>query len=344
MRLYQCRCGAPLYFANTQCLACGTAVGYDPAGDVMRPVDDGSDMVWCANGTQHQVCNWLTHFQGPPLCISCRLNHFIPDLSQSGSPALWHKMELAKRRMVHWLLFRGLPVVPRSENSRGLAFDFVLPQPGEHITTGHDAGLITLNLLEADESVRERNRHELGEPYRTLLGHFRHEIAHYYWWRWFDPADGSDLQWLPALRSLFGDEKADYAQAMQWYYTEGPPPDWPQHYISAYASMHPWEDWAETWAHYMHITDALETARSNSLRRSGTRLQAAPDHASLRLPEPFKKTKDVEFREMITAWMHLAPALNEMSLSLGHGDLYPFVPAPEVLQKLHCIHRMVKGG
>jgi hypothetical protein len=345
MLLYPCRCGAPLFFANTRCLACGAPVGYDPEDDAMRVPDDGPPpRRLCTNGVQYSVCNWLTAGEDPELCVSCRLNRMIPDLSQPGTQELWHKVEFAKRRMLHWLLRRELPAASRAEDPRGLTFDLLLPSPQHNVVSGHEAGLITLNVQEADDAARERNRAQLHEPYRTLLGHFRHEIAHYYWWLWLDAAGGTRLSVLPGVRELFGDDRADYGESMQRYYAQGPPPDWPQHYISAYASMHPWEDWAETWAHYMHITDALETARATSLVRTGTRRHAIPHAADLSLPESFARPKGHDFREIITAWMHLAPALNEMSLSLGHGDLYPFTPAPQVLKKLYCIHWMVGGG
>ncbi|HEX2748172.1 MAG TPA: putative zinc-binding metallopeptidase [Verrucomicrobiales bacterium] len=343
MKLYECQCGAPLFFANTRCLVCGSMVGYEPAGDEMRPLETEGLWRLCGNGRQYGVCNWLTPADGPDLCLSCRLNHIIPDLSQEEHRRLWHRMESAKSRTVHWLLLRRLPVAPRAENERGLAFDFLMPQPDLPVLTGHDAGLITLNLEEADDSVREKNRALLHEPYRTLPGHFRHEIAHYYWWLWFGE-NGCRPEWLSVLREVFGDDRADYGAAMQQYYTAGAPPDWPQRTISAYASMHPWEDWAETWAHYMHITDALETAASNSLLRTGLPRDTAPLPDCVQLPEPFHQEDSRGFLRMIAAWMHLAPALNEMSLSLGHGDLYPFTPAPAVLLKLHCIHRMVEGS
>src|SRR6202011_5238904 len=40
---------------------------------------------------------------------------------------------------------------------------------------------------------------------------------------------------------------------------------WRPH-VTPYASAHPWEDFAETWAHYFHMVDTLETATAFGLR------------------------------------------------------------------------------
>lgn len=343
MKLYYCDCGAPLFFSNTQCLACGSAVGYDHSGDCMVSLHPGAARQLCANGSLYGVCNWITYQNAPGLCASCGLNRTIPDLSRPDSIPLWSKMEKAKRRTLHWLLRRGLSIAPRTETERGLAFDFLMPHDGQPVVTGHDCGLVTMNLEEADDSVRERNRQQLKEPYRTLLGHFRHELAHYYWWLWFGDG-GSHPEWLDTVREVFGDDRADYAAALQSYYTSGAPAGWSQRFISAYATMHPWEDWAETWAHFVHITDALETAAETKLERTGTRLNPVLDPELITLPGPFASEPSEGFLRTVADWMHLAPALNEISLSLGHGDLYPFTPAPAMLRKLHCIHQIVRAA
>jgi hypothetical protein len=89
-----------------------------------------------------------------------------------------------------------------------------------------------------------------------LLGHFRHEVGHYFW----DRLVATDPHQLEEFRVLFGDDRQDYGEALKRHYDEGAPANWQDTYISMYATMHPWEDFAETWAHYLHIVDTLETA------------------------------------------------------------------------------------
>ena len=94
--------------------------------------------------------------------------------------------------------------------------------------TGHENGIITIALAEADGFERERRRLEMGEPYCTLLGHFRHEVGHHFWDLLV--RDGGQLQ---ACRALFGDDSEDYQAALQRHYRDGPVPDWQQRYVSA---------------------------------------------------------------------------------------------------------------
>ena len=198
------------------------------------------------------------------LCRSCRLNRTIPDLTNPDNCEWWRKIENAKRRLVSQLLNLGLPVMSKvtEDPERGVMFDFLRsPEKGPQVLTGHANGLITLNVEEADDSIREKIRHLMREPYRTLLGHFRHEIGHYYWDRLV-----ADTPWLEKFRALFGDERQDYAAALKRNYKEGPPANWPEEHISSYASVHPWEDWAECWAHYLHVVDSLDTALRFGLR------------------------------------------------------------------------------
>ncbi|HYF34571.1 MAG TPA: putative zinc-binding metallopeptidase [Prosthecobacter sp.] len=340
MKTFSCACGAPLFFDNTWCLNCNSPVGYDAVGNHMLRLTDATSQL-CANGKNHGVCNWVIPNHNIGLCMACQLNRTIPDLSLAENLPLWRKMENAKRRTIYWLLRRGLPVQSKVvAPETGLAVDFLLPQNGQPFLTGHDHGVLTFNLLEADDSHREGNRNKLGEPYRTLLGHFRHEIAHYYWWLWFDKG-GAPATWIRAVREVFGDDRRDYVTALQTHYQNGPPAGWNGGYISAYATTHPWEDWAETWAHYTHITDALETAKSTQLlcQSKGTPWRLRPQ--DVQLPAPFEKETGRNFLEIIYNWMAMAPALNEMSLSLGHADLYPFSPTPAVVRKMHLIHAMV---
>jgi hypothetical protein len=247
----------------------------------------------------------------------------------------WRKIEVAKHRLFYTLLKLRLPLVTRIEDPEGLGFDFIADQDGggghAQVMTGHDSGLITINLAEADDPERERQRFEMGEAYRTLLGHFRHEIAHYYWGRLV--ACSSFLQ---EFRNIFGDERKDYATALHAHYAEGPPPDGPEHFVSAYASVHPWEDFAETWAHYFHMIDTLETAGGFGLTlrpkvakgmELAARIDFDPHHAPL--------------ERIIEAWLPLTFAVNSINRSMGLPDLYPFVLAPPVIVKLAFVHRLI---
>jgi hypothetical protein len=261
----------------------------------------------------------------------------IPDLSQARNLARWRKIEVAKHRLFYTLLKLRLPLATRTEDAEGLAFDFIADREidGHHtsVMTGHASGLITINLAEADDPERERQRFEMGEAYRTLLGHFRHEIAHYYWARLVARSSG-----LQEFRNIFGDERKDYVAALDQHYAQGPPPDWPEHFVSAYASVHPWEDFAETWAHYFHMVDTLETAGGFGLTlrpkvAKGIELAAKidfdPHHA--------------ELDRIIEAWLPLTFAVNSINRSMGLPDLYPFVLAPPVIVKLAFLHRLMEA-
>ncbi len=341
MQKFTCQCSNVLTFENSQCLQCGAEVGYDPLSDRMEQV--GAKFKRCANGTTYGTCNWLLPAASTDeLCLACQLNQTIPDMLVPGNNVLWGKMEVAKKRAIYSLLQFGLPVQRRSESCpHGLAFRFLMPVNGAPVITGHEHGVITLNLEEADDAVREQNRTRLHEPYRTLLGHFRHELGHYYWDQWFEH-DSKHEEVLPAFRAVFGDERLDYGQALQNHYNQGAPADWQNSFITAYATMHPWEDWAETWAHYLHMTDAVETARSFHMETEAV-VKAAdtygPDICTL--PPPFDKVDPGLFLDVLNQWTHVSISLNEMSSSLGQGMLYPFVMSTPAVRKLHFVHCMV---
>ena len=345
MKLFECQhCGQPLYFENIRCESCGRGLGYLAARETISALEEGKRGLralaerkgryrYCANA-QHGVCNWLVSVESPEqFCAACRHNRMIPDLSQTENLTNWRRIELAKRRLFYTLLRLRLPLTTKLEDpENGLAFDFLAPPldgaPAEPVMTGHDNGLITINLAEADDSERERMRHRMGEPYRTLLGHFRHEIAHYYWDRLVRDAPG-----IEAFRQLFGDEREDYGAALQRHYANGPPPDWQERFVSSYASTHPWEDWAETWAHYFHMVDTLETASAFGMRvrprvTKGADLSAAIDF------DPH----DASMERIIDSWLPLTFAVNSINRSMGIGDLYPFFLAPPVIVKLSFIH------
>lgn len=374
-RAYRCQCGCPIFFRNSTCLACGTPLGYDPVQARLLPLMPGEQpdtwVTWhaegetgfdkegkdtdappavylrCVNLQTPAACNWLVpvseYEQQAQLCQACRLNRTIPDLNDEAHPdnaELWGKIELAKRRLVSALLVLGLPVASRvsEDTERGLMFDFLRsPDIGPHIMTGHDTGLITLNLNEADDATREATRKAMHEPYRTLLGHFRHEVGHYYWDRLV-----SGTSWMQGFRELFGDETQDYAASLQKNYEEGPRPDWALHYVSAYASVHPWEDWAECWAHYLHIRDTVDTALSFGLSPDSAQLEFTP-FALDALYQPEHPHAQV-FLDFLNQWTQLTMLLNEMSRAMGQPDFYPFVLPREVVAKLHFIHLVVTSG
>jgi hypothetical protein len=348
--LSQCTCGQPIFFRNSVCLACEKPLGFDPSrGNMVTLVPGDDEGIWrvdgepatglrrCANFDTPAGCNWLLPEEdAETLCIACRLNRTIPDLSVPGNDLRWHQFEVAKRRLVAQLLALGLPVLPKAEDENsGLAFDFLGPdQEGKAPLTGHASGLITFNIAEADDAHREQVRVQMHEPYRTLLGHFRHEVGHYYWERLI-----RDTPWLEDFRKLFGDETLDYGQAVDRHYQEGPPADWQQGYVSAYATMHPWEDWAETWAHYLHMMDTLDTALSFGMRAADVELDFQPFTREA-LYDPQDPNAEA-FLGFVNAWIELAAMLNELARSMGQHDLYPFVlPAP-VIGKLQFIHKVV---
>ncbi len=296
----------------------------------------------CANLTTAAGCNWLVQadrtYYGQPFCLSCRLNRTIPNLSVVANAERWHRVETAKRRLVSSLLALSLPVASKvlEDPQNGLAFDLLSPLPGgTRVITGHSNGVVTLNIEEADDQVRERIRNDLDEPYRTLLGHLRHETGHYYW----DRLIRDDARWLSAFRNLFGDDRQNYSDALQFHYQQGPPPDWQSRFVSAYASSHPWEDWAESWAHYLHMVDTLGSAQSFGLDASKVDLEFEPFTSDV-----LHDSGDPEaehFLGLVNSWAMLAAALNELSRSMGLADFYPFVLSKEAVRKLHFIHTVI---
>lgn len=350
---FSCRCGRPVYFRNSLCLGCKSQLGYEPGLQQVLAISPAAeanewkldapddDRTWkrCENFDSPAGCNWLTPAdEEATLCRSCRLNRTIPNLDDPDNCLWWRKIENAKRRLVAQLLNLGLPVASKVDEDpqRGVMFDFLRnPASGPRVLTGHASGLITLNVEEADDSIREKTRAQMHEPYRTLLGHFRHEIGHYYWDRLV-----ADTPWLEKFRELFGDEREDYAAALKRNYEQGPPADWADRHISSYASVHPWEDWAESWAHYLHVVDSLDTALRFGLK--GEDVEQAV--------EPFKiddlydpKAPDAQrVILLVNSWVQLTTVLNELARSMGQHDFYPFVMSRAVLRKMHFIQIIVK--
>ncbi len=357
MKLFSCNhCQNLLFFESVSCVRCGRPVAYLPDRGFMSAVEplagaadgrllatapsaQGAHYRACRNELEHGVCNWAVPAEDPePYCRACRLNTVIPNLSAPGAKEAWQRLEAAKRRLLYTLLDLGLPVESKAENpAGGLAFAFLADDPahGQKVYTGHSEGLVTINIAEADDPARERARVEMGEPYRTVLGHFRHEIGHHYWERL---VKGS-ARFEGPFRALFGDERADYAAAQRRHYGDGPPADWPRRFVSAYASMHPWEDWAETWAHYLHMTDTLETARAHGLA-----LKPSPATGSARLQTLRVGRLDLHsFEDLTTGWVPLTLALNDLNRSMGLPDVYPFVLPEPAMAKLRFVHDVIEA-
>jgi len=346
MRHYQCVCGNVLFFDNSTCLQCGSEVSYNPAADRMEILDAESVFVRCQNGVSYGTCNWVVLKNSPSsLCVSCALNRTIPDVSKPWNLEAWHKIEIAKRRVLYTLIRLGItPVTKNVDAINGLAFVFLRPDPGMVVLTGHEDGVITLNIEEAEDLEREKRRELFGESYRTLIGHFRHEIGHYYWDRFFkgQPNDALEMQ---GFRTLFGDETQNYDAALARYYNQGPIPAPPGTFITTYASSHPWEDWAETWAHYLHMIDGVETAESFGLNSEAVPIPFTPfPKETVGLPASLVWDNDegTQFLNVLHGWAKLAPAINEIAASLGHPTFYPFILSEPIIRKLSFVHYMVK--
>lgn len=330
MRLLRCpTCRARVYFENDGCLTCGTALGFRSDDFEMVAVED-RDGAWerCAN-RRVAGCNWVvpTGGGGSLLCHSCSLTRTRPADDDAEGRARFVEAEAAKRRLVAQLVDLGLPIVGFDEAEDGLGFD-LLSSHFDAVVTGHEDGIVTVDLAEADDAHRESVRQELGEAYRTVLGHFRHEVGHYYW---TVLVEGTDV--IDGFRAVFGDERADYGEAMSSHYDGGPPVGWEATHVSAYATMHPWEDWAETFAHLLHLRDTLQTASESGVTVIDPDAGSGPP-----------STDDGSFDAMVQEWVGLTRALNELNRSMGEPDLYPFVLAPAVVAKLAFVDRVVRDA
>lgn len=355
MKTFHCtHCQHLVFFENIRCLNCGHALAYLPDRNLMAALEQAEEGLWrhagpagadetyrlCANYDRENVCNWAVP-QGDPetLCRSCRLTRVIPDLSKPGNAGAWYRLEVAKRRLVYTLLGLSLPLARRQgSDDGGVEFQFLEDSEsgdGQRVLTGHDNGLITINVAEADDVRREQQRQLQNEQYRTLLGHFRHEIGHYYWDRLI-----RDSARLEQFRHVFGDERADYQQALQKHYRDGPPASWEDSFISAYATCHPWEDWAESWAHFMHMTDALETAAAVGLSLKPRR----EDEPAMATPANPLSPRAHDFDRMVEHWAALTYLLNNLNRGLGLPDSYPFVLSGPVICKLRFIHDTIHAG
>jgi len=348
MKLFECQsCGQLLFFENRRCEKCSRQLGYLPGANTLSALEqDGpswrplASPTWlyrfCANAV-YDACNWLVPIHSPEIyCRACRHNRVIPDLTGPGNILAWQKLEAAKHRLLYTLLKLNLPLENRIDRpDHGLTFDFLADPPGvsgPKVSTGHHNGVITIALAEADDAERESRRKAMGEPYRTLLGHLRHEVGHYFWERLV-----RDEGRLESFRVMFGDDREDYGQALQTHYGSGPPADWQDGSVSRYATTHAWEDWAETWAHYLHIVDTLEMAQAFGLQVRPTLGQSVGLEAVFNF-DPYRAGT---VAELIEAWLPLTFALNSLGGCLGLSDLYPFILSPTVITKLGFVHDLV---
>lgn len=360
MKTFHCVCGQRVFFENTRCNQCQRSLGFDPERLDMLSFDVGEGSAWrmasgqlspdqfasdqvdsahsasvqsgngsssaykpCGNYINHDVCNWVLPAESPDkYCLACRLNQIIPAITAPDKRLWWAQMELAKRRLLTTLLRLKLKTVPKRDDPDGLGFAFLEDQRmnprvrEQFVATGHAQGLITVNLAEADPAQREKIRMQMGESYRTLLGHFRHESGHYY----FDQLITSPER-LAEFRALFGDEREDYDAALKRYYDNPTVPTQQTGHVSSYAQSHPLEDWAECWAHYLHMVDTLETA------------------AEFGLVEDHFGNGDID--RCLRDWSEVTVALNSLNRSMGLQDACPFVYSEQTMDKVRFIHRSV---
>ncbi|MFC0510261.1 zinc-binding metallopeptidase family protein [Asaia spathodeae] len=355
MKLFSCECcNQPLFFENTRCESCHHAVGYlhkvtdltalepGPEEGTWLPLEYGYERIphrYCANHA-HDACNWLLSPEESArgtLCFACQFNRTIPDLNDTRNLERWRKIETAKHRLFHALIRLRLPIVSRRQDpENGLAFDFLqdAPDGSAPVMTGHSNGLITLAIREADDDQRERMRVEMGEYYRTLLGHFRHEIGHYYWNLLI--RDGGRLE---ECRAIFGDDREDYQEALKAHYAKPPSDDWKEEHVSVYAASHPWEDFAETWAHYLHIVSTLETAWLYGIAIAPLTPSAPKFSAPAIGGDPYLT---LSFDAIMGAWLPLSMAVNSLNRSMGLQDFYPFVLTASIRRKLAFIHDVIR--
>lgn len=376
MKTFNCTCKDHpiLFFESSLCIACKRVVGLDDNFDNVEPydLDEESGEYFktkepkiryqkCDNHADFKTCNGMVNLntfvasknEGEVLCFACRFNETIPDLSVERHIPLWKKMESAKRRAIYTLKAFSLPLQTISESpENGLSFDFTTDRDvndhfvsklkdQETVFTGHNCGHITINLAEADDVARSQTKHAMGEHYRTLLGHFRHELGHYY----FDHLIAGSPKKHALCKTYFGDDELDYQTALKKHYENGAPKDWRENFISEYATMHPYEDWAETWAHYMHIMDTLQTAKNFSITGSISKSKAStePKEASkLDLPQgTYFFSSQTSIETILDTWIDFSVMLNSLNRSMGMNDAYPFVLSEPVRTKLSFIHHAI---
>ena len=351
MRLFRCdNCHNAIHFDNRACVNCGLRLGFvpdvlnmfalQPRGDVFARVDRPERIYRFCPNAAWDVCNWLIAADSPQShCEACRYNGLVPNPETADGLRRWRAIGEAQRHLFYSFLRWKLPRPDRQEDPRGgLLFDLkddeILPDGScKPVLIGHDEGHIVIRTAEADDLTREAQRERLNEPYRTLLGHFRHETGHFIWNRMVRDADGGSR--LDGFRAVFGDERDDYQEALDRHYKIGPPQGWGAQYISFYATTHPWEDFAECFAHVLHIVDSLETAHIYGIALAPRR------HHELAADAAFDPYAMRDFDRIAEVWIPLSVALNSIHHSMGERDLYPFILTPAITAKLKYVHRLI---
>ncbi|KRB49985.1 hypothetical protein ASE04_15465 [Rhizobium sp. Root708] len=352
MRFFACgNCNQLVHFDNTQCVNCGHRLGFLPDDLAMHALQPSGEGGWqssarpqaalrfCANAGL-DICNWLipADRQGE-LCEACSHNRLVPNTTNPDGVDRWRRIGQAQRHLFYSLLRLKLPHPDRIEDPvGGLVFDFLedTVQPDGNVEpamTGHEEGLIAIRAAEADDATREKARVEMNEPYRTLLGHFRHEVGHFVWNKLV-----RDRNAFEGFRAVFGDERQDYAAALQAHYANGAPAAWQDSFISAYAASHPWEDFAECFAHYLHIVDTLETARSFGIEVDPR------GHEEMAAEVDFDPYRAAGAEQLVTAWIPMSVAINAIQRSMGQPDSYPFILSAPVVAKLEYVHQLIRGA
>ncbi|MGJ8676054.1 MAG: zinc-binding metallopeptidase family protein [Akkermansiaceae bacterium] len=330
MKIFTCdSCNAPVYFDNIKCLSCESILGILPGTYEIQSFskNDQGELVslsgkvykFCKNSLQYSVCNQVLELENTsPYCKSCEFTEITPNLSNIDNREPWFKLEQSKRRLLYSLNQLGISPKPKSQDAQqGLSFRFLAEHNGQEMT-GHENGVITITIEEADDTKRVARREQFGEDYRTLLGHFRHEVGHYYW-----DVLISGTRHLEECRALFGDDRLDYGKALKAHYEKPKTTEWKGAFISHYATSHPWEDWAETFAHYLHLKDVLETSIQTGVTYSEQPLASS------------------SFQKLMNLWMITTYRMNELGRSIGSGDIYPFIINVKVMEKMEFIHNVI---
>ena len=343
MKVFQCgNCDYPIFFENYECENCRHVSGYrdvdrqmltfDPSESTLLSDREKIEYKYCKNH-EHGVCNWLILKDSPEdFCRACQLNRTIPDLSDSTNFPKWKNLEVAKHRLIYQLQKIGLSLPSKMTSAEGLCFDFIAKSKTSNIMTGHANGVITILLREADSVLREQAKQEMQERYRTLIGHLRHEVGHYFW----EQLISSDEDALRSFRNIFGNEQANYGDALQAYYKNGAPDNWRDSFISKYATSHPWEDWAETWAHYLHIMDMVETAHFFGIEVNNKEISE-----NMKIASSFDPYTLQDFETIVQTCVPLSFAVNSINRAMGIPDVYPFVISPTVANKMKFIHQLL---
>lgn len=340
MWAFRCpHCGSAVAFEDQQCLSCGTEVAFHkpwmqialaPAAGTTTGIDDAQ---WSRCAHWDAGCNWLVAADDPTgICYADGFVRTGPDPADAEANKELASTRKSLRQLIFQLLDLNLPLKSFHEHPRGLAFDLLSSRSlGHPVIIGHSNGVITIDLAESLELYRERQRIILDEPYRTMLGHMRHEVGHYY-----EMILISDGSLVDQARMYFGDERADYQQALARYYAGDVPPNWREDYISHYATAHPFEDWAETFAHYLHITCTLGTIADSGLVLSAQRVHFDLD-ADI---DPSTSYRESDITRLVHDWEVLSGVLNRVNHAMGEDDLYPFRLTLPVVAKLGFVQHV----